>query len=224
MPLPHRAPNRSDCSSAEPATFNVVTVTREFGSGGSLIAQRVAEMLGWRLLDGALVDAVARATHVDAETVARYDEHVDSWWRRFQRGGLKAAAIHGGMAITDAELFDGETVAAAAQRVIARAAAAGNCVIVGRGAQCVLQEREDAYHAFVYAPWSDREKRVRSRMRSACDVGELVRQTDEERARYIRTYYANNWKDPHLYHMMICSEVGIENAACMIVEGVLRGR
>jgi hypothetical protein len=65
---------------------------------------------------------------------------------------------------------------------------------------------------------------VRSRIPSAPDIGELIRQTDEERASYLRTYYGCNWKDPHLYQMMISSQAGIENAACLIVEGVLRGR
>jgi cytidylate kinase-like protein len=231
MPTPRhhklRAGDPAECSRKEPAMFNVATVTREFGGGGSLIAHRahrVAEILGWRLWDGALVEAVARATQVDPETVGRCDEHVDSWWHRFHRSGLRAAAILAGMPPSEAQFSDGETVAAAAQQVISRAAAAGNCVIVGRGAQCVLQDREDAYHVFVYAPWRERVSRVRGRFRAVPDVGELIRQTDEERARYIRTYYDCDWKDPHLYHMMICSQVGIENAACMIVEAVLRGR
>ena len=228
MPTPRhhnlRAGDPAECSWKEPAMFNVVTVSREFGAGGSLIAQRVAEILGWRLWDGALVEAVARATQVDAETVGRCDEHVDSWWHRFHQGGLRAAAILAGMPASEAQFSDGETVAATAQQVISRAAAAGNCVIVGRGAQCVLQDREDAYHVFVYAPWRERVSRVRVRFEAVPDAGELIRQTDEERAGYIRAYYGCDWKDPHLYHMMICSQVGIENAACMIVEAVLRGR
>ncbi len=203
--------------------FNVVTVEREYGAGGSLVARRVAEMLRWNLLDGTLVAAVARAAEVDTETVAKYDEHVDPWWRRFHRGGLRAVAIEAGMPIADAEFFDSETVAGVAQRVIGRAAAAGNCVIVGRGAQCVLQDREDAYHVFLYAPWRARVARVRSRLKSCRDVGEAIRLTDQERAGYINAYYSCNWKDPHLYHMMISSQAGIENAACMVVEGVLRG-
>ena len=68
--------------------IRVVTVASEYGGGGSIIAQKVAERLGWNLLDRALLDAVARAAQVDDETAARYDEHVDSWWHRFNRGGF----------------------------------------------------------------------------------------------------------------------------------------
>ncbi len=203
--------------------FKVITVTSEYGAGASIIAQRVAEILGWTLLDRSLIAEVARATGVDTETVMKYDERVDSWWRRFNRGGLRAAAIQAGMPITDAEFFDSETIAGAAQRVIVRAAAAGNCVIVGRGAQCILQDRDNVYHVFIYAPWGERLSRVRGRAQSSTNAAELIRLTDQERAGYIRTYYGSNWKDPHLYQMMMSSQAGIENAACMIVEAVLRG-
>ena len=203
--------------------FKVLTVERECGAGGTIIAQRVAEILGWNLLDRALIGAVARTAQVDAETVGRYDEHVDSWWRRFHRGGLRAAAIQAGVAIGDAEIFSPETVASVAQRVITEASEAGNCVIVGRGAQCVLQDREDVCHVLIYGPWRERVSRARDRVRSIPNVGEWIQSTDQERASYLRTYYGCDWKDPHLYHMMISSQMGIENAACLIVEAVLRG-
>jgi cytidylate kinase len=203
--------------------FRALTLEREYGGGGSLIARRVAEILGWKLLDGALIEAVARAAHVDTATVRKYDEQVDSWWHRFNRGGVWAAAVQAGVAITDAQFFDSETVAGVAQREIARATATGNCVIVGRGGQCVLQDRADVLHVFVYGPWRERISRVRSRITPAQNVAELIRSTDEERASYIQTYYGFNWKDPRLYHMMINSQIGIEGAAFLIVEAAVAG-
>jgi cytidylate kinase len=202
--------------------FRVLTVAREFGAGGSIIARRVAGILGWNLLDHTLIDAVACAAQVDAETVTRYDEHVDPWWRRFHGRGLWAAAIAAGIAPADAQIFDAETIAAFARRVIARAADAGNCVIVGRGAQCVLRGREDVFHVFIYGGWRERCRRVRGRMEVVPNIGEYIRQTDDERASYIRTYYGCDWKDPHLYHMMVSSEIGVENAVCRIVDAVER--
>jgi hypothetical protein len=59
--------------------FKALTVEREFGAGGSVIARQAAEALGWKLLDSALIWAVAREAQVDRETVMRYDERVDSW-------------------------------------------------------------------------------------------------------------------------------------------------
>ena len=197
-----------------------VTVTREYGAGGGIIAQRVAEMLGWHLLDRDLIGAVASAAEVDAETIGRYDEHVDSWWHRFHLGGLRAMAIVAGVSATDAVVIDAETVARFAKPVIAMAAWRGNCVIVGRGAQCVLQSREDVFHVYVYGPWAERVARVRERIGSAEGVEESIRLTDQERASYIRTYYGFDWQDPHLYDLMISSKSGVENTACMIVDAV----
>jgi cytidylate kinase len=203
--------------------FRVVTVSREFGSGGSIIARKAAEKLRWNLLDRSLITAVARAAQVDADTAERYDENVESWWHRFNQGGIRSAAIFAGIAPDDAQLFDAETEAMFAGEVTLKAAARGDCVIVGRGAQCVLQDCEDVLHVFIYAPWAERVERVRARLESSQDIEELIRGTDHDRATYIRTYYGCDWKDPHLYHMMINSQIGTEMAACMIVNAVNGG-
>jgi cytidylate kinase len=203
--------------------FRVLTIAREYGAGGSAAARMVADKLGWRLMDGALVGAIAAAAKVDTETVARYDEHVDSLWHRFHRAGLWALAMCGGVSPADARFFDAATIADCAAQVIARTAARGNCVIVGRGAQCVLRGRADVLHVFIYGPWRERVSRVRSRLKSARKLGESIRLVDHERASYMRTFYGCDWKDPHLYQMMISSQVGIENAASMIVQVVLQG-
>ena len=89
----------------------VVTVAREYGSGGAIIARMVAERLGWNLLDGALIGAIARTAEVDTNIAGRYDEHVDSWWHRFNRGGLWSAAMMAGIAPDDVQFFDADTMA-----------------------------------------------------------------------------------------------------------------
>lgn len=111
-----------------------------------------------------------------------------------------------------------------AQEVIAKAAARGDCVIVGRGAQSILRDREDVLHVFIYGPWGERVSRVRGRLKPTGDAAELIRLTDRERAGYIRTYFKCDWKDPHLYHIMISSEIGLDKAAWMIVDAVQRSK
>ena len=203
--------------------FKVVTVAREYGSSGGIIARMVAEKLGWNLLDGALIGTVARTAEVDTEIACRCDEHVDSWWHRFNRGGLWSAAIMAGIAPGDVQFFDADTMATFTQRVILKAAVTGDCVIVGRGAQCVLQDHEEVLHVFIYAPWAERVGRVRARAQSSRNVEELIRVTDHERASYLRTYYGCDWKDPHLYHMMMSAQIGTGMAARMIVNAVQQG-
>ena len=67
--------------------YRVLTVSREFGSGGGRIAQSIAKRLGWKLLDGALIDEIACAAHVDAGIVSRFDEHVEGWLQPHEPAG-----------------------------------------------------------------------------------------------------------------------------------------
>jgi cytidylate kinase len=199
--------------------FRVLTVAREFGSGASAIAKRVTQRLGWTVLDEVVINAMARAGEVDVETARRYDERVDSWWHRFNRDTLRYTAIFAG-ANVDTVFFDAETMAGLARRLAARRAAKGNCVIVGRGAQCTLQSHESAFHAFIYAPLVERIERVRGRVDVCDDLEEYIRSIDYERARYIRTYFGCDWKDPHLCHTMISSQLGTEAVAGMIIDAI----
>jgi cytidylate kinase len=200
--------------------FNVLTVAREFGSGGGAIAQRVAENLGWKLLDRDLIDTIARAAQVNPDTARRYDEDVDSWVHRIIRKGLWLGAFEGVATANDAEFFDAETMAALTKKVITEAAAAGNYVMVGRGAQCTLQCRPEVLHVFISAPWSERLARVRRRLGTGRDLEELIHWTDQKRANYIRTYFGQDWKDPHLYQLMINSQLGTDNVIRMITGAV----
>jgi len=200
--------------------FRSVTLSSEFGSGGSTIASYVAETLGWKLLDGALVPEIAHAAQVATETIVQYDEQVDSWWHRFNRGGIRSAAICAGIAPGDAQFFDAERMAAIARQIIQDAAEDGDCVIVGRGSQCVLQDRKDVLHVFIYAPWAQRVERVRGSAPFRPHIEELISATDRERAAYVHTYHGCDWKDAHLYHMMLSSTLGKEQAGWMIIDAV----
>jgi cytidylate kinase len=170
-----------------------------------------------------LVEAIARSAQVDPELAQRYDERVDSWLHRINRRGLWHGTFEGVAAATDAQFFDAETMAALGRNLITEAHVRGNCVIVGRGAQCVLQDREDVFHVFIYAPWSERIGRVRARAPVARDIEGLIRSTDQQRADYIRMYFGCNWNDPHLYHLLISSELGEESVARTIIDAMERG-
>jgi cytidylate kinase len=206
--------------SKEVEMFKVVTVAREYGSGGGIIARAVAEKLRWSLLDRALIRVVARTAQVDEGTAERYNEHVESWWHRFHRAGLWSAAIMAGIPPRDVRFFDADSMAEFARQVMLKAAERGDCVIVGRGAQCALQDREDVLHVFIGAPRAGRVARVGAGTQSSQDIEESIRVANEGRASYIRTYYGCDWKDPHLYHMMIGSQIGTDMASWMIVNAV----
>ncbi len=197
--------------------FRVLTVAREYGSGGGQIARAVAAKLGWNLLDQALIERVARAAKVDPEMAQRYDERVDSWIHRVSRRGLWHGAFEGGVAaLGETDFFDAETMMKLTIQMIEEAYKQGDCVIVGRGAQCVLQDRSDVFHVFVYAPRAQREERIRQRAPQK-NTGELIQKTDRERSDYVRLNFGCNWADPHLYDMLISSGWGEDVAVGAII-------
>jgi cytidylate kinase len=200
--------------------YRVLTVNREFGSGGGRIAQKIAEDLGWKLLDKDIIDAIAYAAHVDPSVVQRYDEHVESWLRRLNQQAMRSAALAAGLEMRNTTVFDAEEMVKISQKIIEQAHVEGNCVIVGRGSQCVLQHKPDAYHVFIYAPHKERLLRLRARLAKGVDVEQRIRSVDAERAKYLQEYFSKYWLNPHLYDLMISSHED-EDVTAKIIENVM---
>jgi cytidylate kinase len=204
----------------EEPMYRVLTVAREYGSGGGDIARTISERLGWPLLDRSIIMEIAREAKVDPDLARRYDERVDSWLHRISRTALWHGAFDGVAAVTDTDFFDAETMASLSRRLIEESYEKGPCVIVGRGAQCILQNRKEAFHVFIYAPWAERVARVRRRAPDGTDIVELLHTTDRQRADYVQVHYGCPWRDPHLYHLLISSELGEEVTASIIIHAL----
>jgi cytidylate kinase len=190
--------------------FRVITVAREYGSGGARIAQLLADRLNWKLLDRCLVENIAQAARVEPKVAEQYDERPDPWVNRLVRALWQGGLMRGIMAGPIPELFDADTMASLSQRMIEEAGDIGNCVIVGRASQCILQERSDAFHVFIYAPRAERLRRVRSRHASRAEAELALDARDQERAALIRRYFDQDWANRHLYDLMISSKLGEE--------------
>ncbi len=196
----------------------VITIGGEHGSGRAPVARALAERLRWRLLDKGLIDEIARTARIETALALQYDESTDPWLHRMHkalwRGGYEGVAS---TAISD--VFDADTMAELSGRVIREAARQGECVIVGRGSQCVLQDRDDAFHVFIYAP---REERI-ERLRQECP-GEnpeaLMESMDRRRETYIRRYFGQAWDDRHLYDLMLSSSPGQDAAVDLILAAI----
>src|SRR5690242_2600195 len=188
--------------------IRAITIGREYGSGGSLIAQALSARLGWRLIDDPLIAEIAKSVRASAEVVRAREECVDPWFHRIMRA-LWRGGFEGAVARIEDEAWDSEAIAKLWHRVIVEAAEIGECVTVGRGGQCLLQKRKDAFHVFVYAPMRDKVERLRDREPAGTDLAAAARDRDRRRAEYIRYHFNQEWTNPHLYQMMLCSSVGI---------------
>ena len=196
--------------------YRALTVAREFGSGGGRIANTIAGWLGWKLLDNEIISAIAERARVDSRIVRHYDERVDSWVRRINEEAIRGIAMASGRPMGENEIFDARTMAELTEHIIQDAYTAGNCVIVGRGAQCILQNKHDVFHVFIHAPLRERVERLKKRLEQGADVGQRIRTVDGERARYLHQRFSRNWCDQHLYDMMISSREDEDETARII--------
>jgi len=187
--------------------IRIITLEREYGAGGSAIAQKLAEKLQWRLWDTELTTEIARMANCDQGSVKQLDERVDPLFYRlmkvFMRGSHERSLPVGGL-----ENLDADSMVVFMQKVISGAAAAGNCVIVGRGAPYVLRARPDAFHVFVYAPLDEKIRRVKDLGKTETEAHELLAAIDQERATFVKKYFGKEWPNRHLYHLMLNSAVG----------------
>lgn len=197
--------------------IRIITIEREYGSGGAMIARHLARHLAWKLWDEELSGEIARVANVAPEAARRRDEQVDSLLSRlfkvFARGSYERA-----LPISNEQLPDTDWMVAALHKVIEEAASRGNCVIVGRGSPYILRRRADAFHVFVYAPPDEKIRRVMSIGKSEKEARKLIEEIDRERASFIQHYFAKEWPHRPLYDLMINSKYGDE----FVVETILR--
>ena len=198
--------------------YRILTVAREYGSGGGEIAGIIASELGWRLLDKDLITEISKKEQVPASEVAAFDEKVDSWIHRITRS-IWGVGADGISPVAPVDLFDAGKAAHLAKRIIEEAYKMGSCVIVGRGSQCVLRKREDVFHAFIYADWEERVRKIRMR-HAKTEVESLIRSTDAQRTEYVRLNYRENWLNPYLYDLMINSKGQNEKVARLIISAM----
>jgi cytidylate kinase len=197
-----------------------ITVEREYGSGGALIARRLAEHLGWKLWDEELTAEIARIAKVDHKAARLCDERMDPLiyrlFRVFARGSYERALPVEGVS----SRFDADQMVAMLQEVIEDVASRGNCVIVGRGAPYILRNHSDAFHVFIYAPRDEKIRRIKTLGKTEKEAGQLVAEVDAERASFIRHYFGAEWPCRALYNAMINSKFGDEYVIEMILQHV----
>jgi CMP/dCMP kinase len=189
--------------------FRIITVEREYGAGGSLVAAELARRKGWELLDQQLTAEIARMASVDTRVVARCEEKVDPLMHRlakvFWRGSYERA-----LPISDNKIFDADSIVQLAERLIEDKARHGSCVIVGRGSPYVLRRRHDTFRVFVFGSRAEKIRRLVGLKIHKREAEEMVDTIDQERALFVRKYFDAEWPCRTLYHMMLNSDAGID--------------
>jgi len=201
----------------------IITISRMYGSGGSDVAARVAQRLGWSLLDNDFVDAVAQRLGVSASEVQAREERTPSLVERLA-SALAVASPEILPPPTEQLPPSEERLVEVTRRIIEEAMARGHAVLVGRGAQSVLAMRAGVLHVFCYAPREALVRRVAARRGvSLAEAEKNVDEINKQRDQYVRTTFKRSWKAPENYHLCVNTDwLGIEGAADLIVDAARR--
>jgi cytidylate kinase len=199
----------------------LITISRQYGAGGSEVARRVAQALGWRVVDNELVEEVAARAGLPPEDVAEREERLPGFAERLARTlaastpELFAAPAAGG---TVPKLQEADLVRIT-ESVVEEVAAAGRVVLVGRAAPAVLAREANCLHVKLVAPRQYRIQAAAERLGvDLKKAAEITDETDARRERYLRQFYRRDWNDPVNYHMVLNTGVlGPEGATDLVV-------
>ena len=199
--------------------IKIVTIEREYGCGGSEIAQRLAEHLGWKLWDHILTEEIARLANCPKTVVEQREERNDPLYYRLFKSFLRGS-YEGSINAHKLHLVDSENILMLTEKVVQHAANKGNCVIVGRGSQHFLMNRDETVRIFLYAPREEKVRRLLSRGKTEQEAHDLVDTVDQERADYIGKYFKVEWPNRSLYHAMINTAIGDQTVVRTILSVV----
>jgi cytidylate kinase len=197
--------------------IKIVTIEREYGSGGGEIAQLLAKQLGWKLWDQLLTEEIARLAECSKAVVELREERTDPLYYRLFKSFLRGS-YEGSLNAHKLKVVDSESILKLTERVVLRAAKTGNSVIVGRGSQQFLKHRQDTLRIFLYAPREDKVRRLLARGKSEKEAEQLVDTVDRERADFIQKFFHVEWPNRTLYHTMINTAIGDPVVLHMILD------
>jgi len=201
--------------------IRIITIEREYGCGAAGIARELAERLGWKLWDQLLTQEIAQFAHCDQSDVKRREERRDPLYYRLLKS-FTLGSYEGNSSVYPVESLDADSIVKISKQVVEEAAAGGDCIIVGRGSQHFLRDRDDALRFFLYGSKEKKIRRLISEGRDEADAQMLVDIVDQERAAFIRNYFHADWPNRALYHAMVNTDAGSETVIRAILS-FLRG-
>ena len=219
--------------------MSVITISRQYGSGGDEIADRVCELLGYRHFDKRLIKQAAVEAGLSDQEVIDYTEdsyRVKNFIERLTGRPIPVAKVSvwkedsKGVRSAENVVLSDDVALGLVQKAVIAAHQAGNMVIVGRGGQLILKDKPDVMHVRIEAPMEERIQRVKELLKQEkqayqADINlrraaqDVIVTRDFASADYIQQYYAIDWADPLLYHIVLNSaKVTVEQAAQIIVD------
>lgn len=194
----------------------VITIGRQYGSGGREIGKKIAELLGISYYDDELISLAAKSSGINSETLSDVDEKAtNSLLYTLAMGG----SLFGGNAALAYEMPINDKLYLAQSEVIKELAQKEPCVIIGRCADYVLKEYPSAINIFIYADLEKRAVRVaKNRNIPEAKAKDIIIKTDKQRANYYNYYTSQKWGRIENYDLCIDSgRLSLDKAAEAVV-------
>lgn len=193
------------------APANILTISHQYGSGGSRIARELGRRLNWSVWEKEIVRQIASQYKVSEEYIEAKDERVDSFIERmvglFGMGGFESAyEVPPPLWLNDAQLVR------MTKGIIEDVAKEGRAIIIGRAGNHILAKHPTTLHVFLFAPLSVRIERVmRAENLAHAAAEQRIAGMDKLRSDYVHTFYHSDWRSPSTYHLMIDTGVWEED-------------
>ena len=200
----------------------IITIARQYGSGGREIGERVAKLLGIPLYDKEIITDAAAKGSLDEDVIKKVDESAANslLYTLAMGSNVLGTTMHFGykMPLND-KLFILQS------EVIKEYAKEGSCVIIGRCADYVLRDEPNVLRIFVHGDLDHRQERVAARHPEikSSQIIDVINKTDKRRSSYYNFYTGNKWGKYDNYDMTInSSTLGIEHTAQVIYASALK--
>ena len=183
----------------------IITIAREYGSGGRLIGQKLAELLDIPFYDKEIISLAAEQSGLSEEFMYQHDQK------------KKPLSFMHNIYLNNKSLPINEQVFQAQCQVIRDVAAKGSCVIVGRCADHVLSENPLCIKVFIQAPEAEKNRRILEKYQETTDTpSAYAAKIDKERAAHYNFFTLEKWGDRRNYHLIVNSTIGIDASALLI--------
>lgn len=199
----------------------IITISREYGSGGRQVGLTVAKKLGMEFYDKELIDAAAKEIGFPTEMIADREQRLtNSLLYNFAMGTLYGIAYPREPKVSELPLT--EQIYQAQKKAIEEAAKRGSCIFVGRCADYILKSRPDVLRVFIYA---DRDIRKRRAIEEYGEIEEYIDefmyQTDKRRWIHYENYTNQKWGSRENYDLMLNSgDLGLDKCVELLCEAV----
>ena len=209
--------------------MSVITISRQYGSGGDEIVDRICQVLGYHRFSKLHISQAAAEAGLSEREIIDYSEEnykvknfIDRLLGRSRQVGEARIWREDaqGTRITELEPISEEHALALVKGAVEAAYRAGDVVVVGRAGQVILKDRPGVLHVRIIAPMEDRIQRVRGQYKLERRVAQdLIDSRDAASADYLKTFFGVDWAAPLLYHIILnTAGMELEDAAHAIVE------